>query len=134
MRDEQTTEQTLKIELLSQWKLEAEFRNVTSPAWNTSHVSLHPTTRELMSLASILGFIPLTINHCTGMQYILLMLKETLVHRDSTTLFHLLHQTNIHPLVNSYNKNHEHQVRIPQINIVHIKTSLVYEGCFYDYI
>ena len=29
MRDEQTTEQTLKIELLSQWKLEAEFRNIT---------------------------------------------------------------------------------------------------------
>ena len=27
MRDEQTTDQTLKIELLSQWKLEAEFRN-----------------------------------------------------------------------------------------------------------
>ena len=25
--DKQTTEQTLKIELLSQWKLEAEFRN-----------------------------------------------------------------------------------------------------------
>ena len=28
MRDEQTTEQTLKIELLSQWKLEAEFRKI----------------------------------------------------------------------------------------------------------
>ena len=28
MRDEQTTKQTLKIELLSQWKLEAEFRNM----------------------------------------------------------------------------------------------------------
>ena len=26
--DEQTNEQTLKIELLSQWKLEAEFRNM----------------------------------------------------------------------------------------------------------
>ena len=30
MRDEQTTEQTVKIELLSQWKLEAEFRNITN--------------------------------------------------------------------------------------------------------
>ena len=28
MRDEQTNKQTLKIELLSQWKLEAEFRNI----------------------------------------------------------------------------------------------------------
>ena len=28
MRDEQTTEQTVKIELLSRWKLEAEFRNI----------------------------------------------------------------------------------------------------------
>ena len=27
MRDERTNKQTLKIELLSQWKLEAEFRN-----------------------------------------------------------------------------------------------------------
>ena len=33
MRDkqQQTTEQTVKIELLSQWKLEAEFRNICSP-------------------------------------------------------------------------------------------------------
>ena len=31
MRDEQTTDQTLKIELLSQWKLEAEFRNSRIP-------------------------------------------------------------------------------------------------------
>ena len=28
MQDERTTEQTVKIELLSQWKLEAEFRNL----------------------------------------------------------------------------------------------------------
>ena len=30
MRDEQTNDQTLKIELLSQWKLEAEFRNTAT--------------------------------------------------------------------------------------------------------
>ena len=28
--DERTNEQTLKIELLSQWKLEAEFRNMNN--------------------------------------------------------------------------------------------------------
>ena len=30
MRDNQTTERTVKIELLSQWKLEAEFRKIKS--------------------------------------------------------------------------------------------------------
>ena len=33
MRDERTNEQTLKIELLSQWKLEAEFRNFHKNRW-----------------------------------------------------------------------------------------------------
>ena len=28
MRDERTTERTVKMELLSQWKLEAEFRKI----------------------------------------------------------------------------------------------------------
>ena len=40
---------------------------------------------------------------------------QATVRRISTTLCHLLHQINIHPLVNS--NNHEHQVRIYEINI-----------------
>ena len=43
MRDkQQTTEQTVKIELLSQWKLEAESRNsCTVFLFNLTIVSLH---------------------------------------------------------------------------------------------
>ena len=33
MRDERTNERTVKIELLSQWKLEAEFRNSDLTTW-----------------------------------------------------------------------------------------------------
>ena len=38
MRDERTNERTVKIELLSQWKLEAEFRNLlfTTFCWGYS--------------------------------------------------------------------------------------------------
>ena len=54
MRDKQTNKRTLKIELLSQWKLEAEFRNMTSSSGGSGElmgdsgdVEMWPSSHEL---------------------------------------------------------------------------------------
>ena len=51
MRDnERTNEQTLKIELLSQWKLEAEFRNI-SHTLPRGQFCCHVTKSEIILVA-----------------------------------------------------------------------------------
>ena len=54
MRDkqQQTTEQTVKIELLSQWKLEAEFRNICCPLFQRRSLLLCKLTVEQWQHAS----------------------------------------------------------------------------------
>ena len=44
MRDEQPNERTVKIELLSQWKLEAEFRNIPKLSASALSQAPHPST------------------------------------------------------------------------------------------
>ena len=52
---QQTTEQTLKIELLSQWKLEAEFRNTQSVEWSFAIV-------DIVDFVDIVGIVDIGDN------------------------------------------------------------------------
>ena len=61
MRDKQrTNEQTLKIELLSQWKLEAEFRNTINLYFLSKRLVPEPSTE---ALANMFSNLPETAGH-----------------------------------------------------------------------
>ena len=56
MRDERTTnEQTLKIELLSQWKLEAEFRNFNGASLSDIRTHRSDPNKTFVRLLGCMG-------------------------------------------------------------------------------